>query len=444
MTYLTTPRYGGHANSIKILQSLILQARRGNRSPHAVRVVVDGDSRSATPGGFGYNTIPLLAYEFYKVFGNMPASQILPIASAGNGANPVGASSTGAASGTNAVGDTLQTRYPYNTDPVNAARRAGDGLGFLVNLNHRLDFVSSEATEIERTSTEYIKRLGVRWNAMIPHVSTQGDNLEVSFLKNASATTNYYDPDSTLGPAQVINISAAKTANNLWLNLNGLLNWGAKVPTAGNLGTVYGQAQFRSASSSQMVEVGPVWFTSSDTRGFEFHTFSQGGKKMADQLLDRPNQAPFCTAFDPDIWYIALGTNDAGNGVSSAQFQADAQAKITARLASNPNALCVLIADYDRGSPTNGPDFDLYADVLYSLSLISSNRSVFINRRRLTEEATGGLWNRNSGSFTTYCPDSVHAGILGSRIAAKADASALLAMGSTAVISGPSLGIQIG
>lgn len=440
MTYLTTPRYGGHANSLKILQSLILQARRGNRTPHAVRIAIDGDSRSTAPGGFGNQVVAMLVYESWKVFGNIPASQILKVA---NSSGAIGAASTGATtSGTNAIGDALANRFPYSADPANNSRRASNSYGFLQNMNHRLDGVDAALTEIDRTSIEYINRTGLRWNAMIPYVSTQGANLQVNFLRNTTGATSYFG--GSLGATQVVNIAAAQSASNDWLNLSGPFNWGGFTPNSGNLSSLYGLMELRSNSGTEMVEVGPAWFTSSDTRGFEWHSFSEGGKKMPDQQVDRPNSGPFATRFDPDIWYIALGANDTGQGVTAAQFSADAQAKINWRLSMNPGAICVLIADYDTNSTTNGAEWANYADVLYSLSQVSANRSVFINRRRILEEATGGLFNRSSGSFGTYCPDGVHPSVTAARLIAKNDLAALLAMGSTAVISRPNLGIQIG
>lgn len=438
MTYLTTPRYGGHPANLKILQSLVAAAARPGRTPHAVRIAIDGDSRSTSPGGLGVFAVPLLAYESWKIFGNTPASQILKVANNNGG---VGSASTGASiSGTTAAGDTPVNRFGYAMDPANATRRASNGFGFLMHLNHRMDSLDPSLTEIDRTGTEYIKRVGLRWNAMIPYVSTQGANLQVSFLKNTAGVTNYFG--GSLGSDQVVNIAAAQSAANDWLNLSGTFDWGAFTPTPANLSSLYGQMQFRSNSSTEMVEVGPAWFTSSDTRGFEWHTFSMSGKKMADHQVERPNSDAFATRFDPDIWYIACGANDGGTGVSSANFQADAQAKINWRLSTNPNALIVLISDYDRLSLTNPSEFDLYSDVLYSLSQIESNRTVFINRRRILEEVTGGGFNRNSASFATYVPDGVHAGVVGSRLVAKYDLAALMAMGKPAAKSG--LGLNIG
>lgn len=439
MTYLTTPRYGGHPSSIKILQGLVAAAARPGRTPHAVRIAIDGDSRSTCPGGQGNQTVALLVYESWKVFGNVPASQALKVA---NSTGAVGAASTGSAlAGTFANGDTPTNRFPYAAEPVYATRRASNGYGFLLNANHRLDTVDASITEIDRTNIEYMKRLGLKWNAMIPYVSSQGANLQVSFLKYTSGTTNYFG--GSLGPNQVVSVAAAQSGSNDWLNLTGPFDWGASAPDASNLSSLYGLIQLRSNSSTEMVEVGPAWFTSSDTRGLEWHSFAAGGTKMADQQADRPNSGAFATRFDPDIWYIALGANDIGVGLTAAQFQANAQAKIDWRLSSNPNSLIVLIGDYDKSSPGNTTEWDQYPDVLYALSQIAANRAVFVNRRRILEEATGGLFNRASGSFLTYCPDGVHPSLTAARLIAKNDLAALMAMGMPPSKSGLSLGCGI-
>lgn len=442
MTYLTTPRFGGHPRSIQLLQHLMSEANRSNRTPHAVRCAIDGDSRMTVPGGAGQNAVDILAWESWKRFGNMPSSQLLRVASAGSGGgNILASSASGAFSGTHAPGDTATARFPYNAEPANDSRRASNDYGVIWNLNHRWDYRQSTLTEIDVASIEYIQRSTVRWNTIMPHTLNQHNQLLVTFLQAANATTFYFG--SALGSPQVVDASATVANDSAWSVFSGALNWGASTPTPANLASLYGQITLKSNSASIMSEVGPVWFSSPNTRGIEWHSLSAGGKKMADAQLERGSQGDFCTAFDPDIWWIACGANDSGNGVTANQFKADCASKIAWRKDHNPNALFVLVAEYDRTAVTSTTEWNLYADKLYELAMDSANQAVFINRRRILEEVTGGLWNASSGSILTYVPDGVHPSDTAARLIGKYDIDSLFKMGAFSARSSLSVGSSL-
>ena len=111
--YETYPYCGGAASSIALLRAVV---ERASGSPTtAVRFLYDGDSQETSPGGQGSLYIPLMSYEFWEHFGNIPESQAMPPASYGPGSAAL--LQVGSVAGGVAMGDVSLARFPFAMAP---------------------------------------------------------------------------------------------------------------------------------------------------------------------------------------------------------------------------------------------------------------------------------------------------------------------------------------
>lgn len=449
MSYLTTPRQGGHATS-RAAVAAIMQAASSTSLPRATRFWIDGDSQETSPGGQGNEFINLLNWRFWEHFGTSPESQLHNVSSSGSGAPFAPFGQRAASYDAVAAGSTPTARYPYSFQPaVNNRYTAGgpggsnNNNGIAAVLQANLLNIPSSLTEIRR-DLEYIKREGITYNALVPKLSNQGDSFYVRFTSSATGAPAFFN--SNQGSA-VIDISAAISAANEWLQVSAPYQYGATPPTPANLATLYPQAVARSNNSSQ-VEIGAFWWSSTDKRGIVVHACAEGGKRTDQLFSERPDCAPFIAAFAPDVVVFACGTNDVIAGHSAATFKTNVLAKISAYRAAIPGIPVILLGDADCvgfSAPARA-EFDNYPDKLQEIADDPANLAVYVNRRRILEEHYGWVYT-NPNFSTLFAPDGYHYNTSGARMAAYVTYDALLELGQIKRSGGPSsiaIGLGLG
>lgn len=439
MSYLTTPRLGGHPTSRAAIEA-IMQSASSTSLSRAKRFWCDGDSQETSPGGQGNEAINLLNWRLWEHFGNAPESQLHNVSSSGGGAPFAPFGQRAASFDAVAAGSTPTARYPFSFQPAaNNRYTAGGGSGTNNNngvssvLQANLLNVPSALTEIRR-DIEYIKRDGITYNALVPKLSNQGDSFYVRFSSTSNGSPAFFN--SNQGSA-VVDISAAVAAVNEWLQVSAAYQYGATPPTPANLATLYPQAVARSNNTSQ-VEIGAFWWSSTDKRGIVVHACAEGGKRTDSLFSERPDCAPFIAAFNPDVVLFACGTNDVIAGHSAATFKTNVLAKMAAYRAAIPSIPFILLGDADCvgfSAPTRA-EFDLYPDKLQEIADDPANLAVYVNRRRILEERYG--WVYTNPSFSTlFCPDGYHYNTSGARMIAYETFDALLELGQIKRTGGP-------
>lgn len=408
MSYLTTPRYGGHSSSRSALATLLASAWTTNLAK-PVRAIFDGDSQETFPGGAGSEFGFLMNYLAWKHYGNSPESQILGITAVGSGSPPAGWGVRTSSNGAAAAGSTALGRFPYYMEPGTNSRYTSSSNGWAYVLQHNGLDGPSALTEIPRT-IEYIQRAGCSWKMLVPNLlGGQGPTLQWRNVQSTSGAASYFTTQTGNG---TISLAAANLANSGWTEVGAAYDFGGLPPSSSDIASNYAQVIVRSNGAYQ-IEAGPTWFLSQNTRGVTFHSLSAGGVQTERLFADRPNCGSFLTAFAPDLVVLACGANDIGRADSAATYGAAVQAKVSAYLALLPTATLVLAGDSDRTGVVSASEWNAYEDQLAAIAAISANRAVHINRRRILEEDYG--WIVGGSNFNSLCYDGVHYTTAGAR-----------------------------
>jgi hypothetical protein len=422
------PYFGGANESVALFRSVM---ERAEGSPdRAVRFLYDGDSQETSPGGQGYLYVPSIAYRFWTWFGNIPESQVMA-----PGNYPGAIMQAAFTAGGVAYGAMPLTRFPFHMAP------GGDGqlknrlvadpwLGFAVVFQANLMGVSGELSEIDRTHS-YSERDGLLFHMLLPHVATQGSSLQMRFALAPTSSVSY---GATKQATKTVSVPGLAEDANAWSELVTPYDFGGVAPSGDNLMTSYPQVIIAGdpAIPTMQVEVGPVWFSSQNTRGIAISTVSDGGQTTTGQFNLHPDCLPFLQAYAPDVVLLACCVNDAaqGVGVSAEVYKKHVEAKIASYLLANPELVFVLMSDPDTGptsmEPPNFVQFDLMGDKLRELALVPANRAVFIDRKRLLDMKVG--WHREQNASGAFLLDGIHYNLEGARRAAQEDVNAMLTM----------------
>lgn len=422
---VSSPFYGGAPASQALFRSIVQTA---NGTPaEAVRFAIDGDSQETCPGGQGIEYVTLLNYELWKHFRNVPETQIMGIGSYG-GTPRAAVCMQGASNGGAAAGDTPTARYPYNMQPsANNRYNTSVSQGQSAVLQANMLNTATSLTEIDR-ATEYLSRTGLKFNVLLPFISTQGDTLRIRHTLSSNGASNYF---TTTQLTETFDITSAQLDVNAWLKITTNYNFGSgNDPNSSNLLTQYPQCVVVSNNTTN-VEVGNYWFSSRNTRGIIVSSFCTGGLVTTNQFADRPDCLPFIQTYAPSVMVLACMANDAGSGggITAAQFKTNVINKINTYLAANPNFVFLLMSDPDRTSLTAGQftEFDAMPEKLREVANDPQYRAVFFDRKGIL--AAKYDWQRSSGTINSYLIDSVHYSTAGARLAAYETAYFIRAMG---------------
>lgn len=389
-------------------------------------MIDDGDSQETSPGGQGSLYNPLMAWELWRRYRNIPETQLQQVTSNG-GVPPAALGIRAARYEATDAGTMPVAAFPYTQEAAVPNRFAVNGVsglapqaGFITVLQHNLNDVDPTITEISR-SVEYIRRVGVQVGTLVPHRVAQPDELRYRCSSNTASSPNFFLADQL---AANVDISAAQVEESNFTPLLLPYDFGGSQPTAANISSLYAQAVFKS-SVATVFEAGPVYYASADKRGISFTPWSEGGRKTSDLFTDRPSCLNFVAVWAPDIIRLKCGANDAGQSLTDAQFKAAVEAKIATYRTRLPNAVFVLESDAGRSGLT-APQIaamDLYADRLAEIAAVSSNRAVFVNVQRYLHERH--RWFSGSPVFSSLMPDGVHYSLAGARLVASTCAKGL-------------------
>jgi hypothetical protein len=376
-------------------------------------MIDDGDSQETSPAGQGSEYNPLVAWELWRRYRNIPESQVYAVGSTG-GTPPACLGMKTARYLPVAPGDMPVSAYPYYMQPaVDNKFNNVATTGPAFTLQHNLIGVNANLTEINR-NIEYIKRENVKFRMLFPMRLTQGTLAHYRCSLVSDGSNNFFVPDQLANTFVTDDLQVDAFAFGEY----GITySFGGTTPTPANINTVYAQVIVRSGDANP-IEVGPCYFQSNDRRGISYSMWSEGGRRTQDLFTDRPNCGGFIQAWSPDIIRLKTGANDGAQGFTAAQYKTNMLAKIATYQSLLPTAVFILESDADRTGLTapQRTEFDNYADVLAEIAADPANRAVFINVRRLLHERH--QWFAGSGTITSYIPDGVHYSTAGARLVA--------------------------
>jgi lysophospholipase L1-like esterase len=333
-------------------------------------------------------------------------------------------------------------------------------LGYQQTFCHQNYDRPASCTEILDT-IEYVTRVGASVNVLVPHIAAQPAQLQLHYRHHSGSATgitqpNYYNSVAgvtlSAGVVDNVSIAVAQTNANNWTLITRPFNWQATGPNSGNITTLGGSTTVRSQSVTP-AEIGPVWYTSVNTRGITFHSIAAGGRRAQDFLIDRPDCAPMLRVLAPDIVVIAYGANDSEQNFTAQQFGDAMRAKIRWWQQNvSTNLVFVLLSDPDRSITSNRAQWDLYPEQLHRIAEDATFNSVHVNRRRILEETNNWLFSFGP-AFNSALSDGVHYAIDGARRAALQTWMGILDVSEftsasltepTRLVYGPSLTTSVG
>jgi len=159
--------------------------------------------------------------------------------------------------------------------------------------------------------------------------------------------------------------------------------------------------------------------------GVQHYDSAQSGYKTSDFLLDRVQFARSMAAVAPDFVTMALGTNDASNGVAASTFKTQTQSLITDlnNLPSPPSILLILPYRYASTSTTI---WDAYRVALQQLATANANCDFL--------DLTATMPTTSAGGY--YSSDALHPSDTGHAFIAARVAEALPAVAAVVTVAG--------
>jgi lysophospholipase L1-like esterase len=379
------------------------QARAGT-----VRVAWMGDSQETSPSGAGAAYIPRLGYEFFLRYGNVPETQL---------SNPVTYSKEYPPTEFLLQGST-QEREPSRQPPtylppgLSAAgfrTQARHGLPYLTQLLH-----DGQGTGAQLRPNPYFKTAGAVAAQVFAFANPAGSG-EVRWEAKPQweGRLNYFVNTSTSG-VTTMGLSGASGVRSQTLALP---------LTAGN---PYQQVMLYGTNDDVPTDILGVRFRSMvDPTGVAVQDLAEGGYRTSSYLERHGNSGQVFTALDFDAAVLHYGANDAGLGVTAAQFKADQQALIDAvrSWAGDAQFKVILAGDpYRSDLPAAAlAEFDRYAGAQKSIADADPNVMV-LNSRRLTHDIG---WGPGAGP-DRWLGDGVHYTATGARALAAREVIALM------------------
>lgn len=415
MAFTDTPYIGGSVEARNLLKSVLNGARNSGRS-RATRWVADDDSQGTNPGGQGLYNHPYISYFLWQRYGNIPESQIIGLIAVGGGSPPAGIGIRTGFVNPVAAGSTALTRFPYVMEAIANSRfdNSVPTTGALWLLQADLLTISTSLTDIPR-NVEYIKRSGIRFHMLVPNLANQGDTIAYRCSLSATGGGAYFNSNDATG---TIDITAAQVADGDWTEVSIAYGFGSNLPTAANLATAYPQTICVSANANQ-VEFGPAWYASADKSGISLVSWAAGGKVTTSHFSERSDWQLFGQAFDPEIYSLQCGCNDAAAGHSKATYKTNVLDKIDQVQHELPDAVILLIPDCPISTLTAPQlaEYNTYADALYEIAQAdTTGRVVFINVQRRLQEMYG--WNSTNAQTGGFTSDGVHYAVAGAKMVA--------------------------
>jgi lysophospholipase L1-like esterase len=368
-----------------------------------LRIVYLGDSQETTPGGAGAVYVPRLNYELWTIYGNCPET---PVSYTGwtTGAQPYcdwltrnAAATPGGLPGTVPSGS-----MPPGSNPL--LYRSTTVYGHLAMLQH--DAAGIDPGALIGGQAAYFNRSGPY--ALDVFASTLPLSGSVAWQAKPCGTpvANYF-----VSPLAQGTLAMSLSAPTFSVAV------GSTPPLPQTAG--YMQVELRGTDPAAPTQIlGYRYRSLSHPHGAVVSSFSAGGYRTRDFLQNHGESWDFLRAVGPDMVWLGYGANEAGQGLSAAEFRADQEALVARLKHELPNTPVVLVADpYRTGA---GAEFDAYAWAQYQMAQADSGLLTLNSRRVL--DAMG--WSA-TGNSLAFLGDGVHYTPHGSRTKAGVEAEML-------------------
>lgn len=382
-----------------------------------LRIAILGDSQeNPAPGSHGYQYIPLLNYDMWQRYGNVPETPMEGcVYQYGGGVNPADWLMSGDCY-TPGPGATrlAPSQILPNVWPATFTTLTSGSYGQLALLEqdaHNVD----PGTGIP-TNVNYFNTSGTVKARIFAATNPSSGDVSYLALPTQTAVPSYTatpTTSGTLGIGLQSSTFAVKYGDTSPLNF------------AGNK---YMQLEVYGSDSSKPTDIiGLRFFNASNPQGVIFDSFSQGGWQAADFISNAGNAGPMFAAFGFQAAIIHYGANDAGD-TTAAQFQTNLQTIISwlRSWVGNPSFPVILMPDVYENiglTASESAQYDEYAGADLAIAQGDANVMV-VNSRRLMEDIG---WNATSGQSSEYLlSDGVHYTALGAQTLAAAETAAML------------------
>ena len=408
ITYISTKNETELGKFASMYQSGLVPGSR------AIRKLVIADSRYSY-GGYGANANPLEAFKLWQTYGNCPETPLVQLISWGSAARDDGAGMWCIASNNNLTSHTTGTirnsgTVPYMMEGNEPYLKNWDGVNAtaLFTCQHLANSIKPSTGVIPASS--FIQTSGLKAEIFLARETTNAPDIKYLLGYDTSIAPAYY-PATTISNL-VVNTTGVTSVQGDILSMSGvegsirsyLTTATGTIPSTGYIHCILG-----SNSVSGSVEHVGVLFRSTNKVGMGLSSWSAGGKKMGDLLVDRPNCYPTINAYAPDLISFRFAYNDANAGHSASTYQSDAQSlvdwvknNVKSRDGVNP-PLIEFETGYNQSAVSTG-NYDNYVAALNNVAAI--NNGVMILDIRSATDASG---------FNTAVDldDGIHANITG-------------------------------
>jgi lysophospholipase L1-like esterase len=397
----------------------------------ARRILFLADSQETSPNAAGRFWVSLFQHRLWTRWGNAPETPLT--APAAWGTNNTAPDSTGhslvSCNNPDGLGTAQTTSYiPYGMEGTRPRVRSDAADVPPLWVVQHDNFTSPvSTTNIPRTN-EYLLRTSMIGEVFLARLAGNNGTIQWRMRELANSAPAFFG--TTLTASGTINTASATSVQGDVLSCVGAegpvrsyltpgFTW-ATAPSAGNLGTVYGEFNFASDSGATHTNILGFLARSANTRGFGVSGFAAGGIKTADIVANRGDSYNTINAYAPDIIAVMMGANDATNGKTKAQYKTDVEALISwIRTNVSPVPLIALFGDMDRSDATAGQRAELAQYAVANAEIAMDTDGVAaINRRRLAESLGWAVGTHAVG-------DGVHDDEAGSLIRATADEALL-------------------
>lgn len=383
-----------------------------------IRIAVLGDSQETSPNSRGFQYLPLLNFEMWQRFGNVPET---PVAGCFfYGTTPpanwllAGACSTpGPAATRLAATQILPNARPRAFSTLNSSTNiTGGSRGQLTMLQH--DAIDVDPSTDIPSNVSYFNTSGTVVARIF--AATHASSGEIAYQAR---------PNDLHSPSY----SAAVTTT-------GTLALGLQSPSFAIVSAETGPLDFNGrrymalevfgTSDTQLTDVVGLRFVNeSNPAGVVIDSFSLGGYTASTFLSAHADAGAMFAAFGFHAAVIHYGANE-GDSVTAAQFRSNITSVISRvrGWVGDASFPIILIADVYQDRLTTGQmtEYDRYVGAQLAIAQADPNVMV-INARRLTENIG---WNATSGRSSEYLEDGIHYTGLGAKALSSAAVAAMM------------------
>lgn len=359
------------------------------------RIVILGDSQETTPGGAGNIYIPRLSWEFASRAGNVPETQLARMATSTGSGMPYADWLLRSA---NPPGGVTASRVPADQLPPGwTACKTSTAGGSSVDPNQyygNIVMLQPDCANVHPHSGlahggPYVD-IKATWGVEVFGLTnTSSGEVRVRVRPNATSATNFFAPATQTFTSSM---ELRGPTGSIRRQTFGPLNF---------FDEPYMQVDISGSDPGAFTDVLAVRYVNlSNSAGWSINSFSQEGYKASDVLVRHASCGAFLNAAEPDVVFLMFGANDAGAGLTPAQFRANISSLIDfVRQSTSPSLPIIIFSDPPRGLLTDVRLANMNGYPQACRELISQLPGVAFVDSRGAMRAQG--WNEDTlGQFT--------------------------------------------